>query len=157
MGIMPDQKRRYASFRARMWFVFQPLDLFTIPSAFLDGTDPPKHVCDHPRYRPYMTSDARMLTPFAVNVATYLLVDRSPNSRRPSQASLKVAVALLTWTAVIFRSEVALLLAPLCLQLLFTRRVPFLDLIRIGLLTGLLSICERHSKFQTPFLHFVQA
>lgn len=79
-----------------------------------------------------------------VNFATYLLVDRSPNSRRPSQASLQRAVALLVSTAVIFRAEVALLLTALCLQLLFARRVPFMNVIRVGLVSGVLSIGESY-------------
>ena len=50
-----------------------------------------------------------------------------------------MAIALLTCTAVVFRAEVALLLIPLCLQFLFTKRLAFLHLIRVGIVSGLLS------------------
>jgi len=84
------------------------------------------------------TSDAIKFE--TVNYSTYLMVDRSSNSKKPSQASLNFAIALLTCTAVIYRAEVALLLIPFCLQLLVTKRLAFLNILRVGLISGLLSI-----------------
>lgn len=142
---MPDKKGCCASFWARLCPIFQPVDLFAIPSPFLDGANYSKHVCNYPRCALCLIFFLSMLTLALVNFATSLLVDRSPNSRRPSQASLKLSVALLTFTAIVFRAEVVLLLAPLCLQLLFTKRISFLDLMRIGLISGGLSIGESYS------------
>lgn len=48
--------------------------------------------------------------------------------------------ALLTLTGVVFRAEVALLLAPLCLQFLILRYVSFSRLVKIGLASALASL-----------------
>jgi alpha-1,6-mannosyltransferase len=80
--------------------------------------------------------------PPKVNFATYLLLDREYTMRKPSEMSIIGAISLLTFTAVIFRAEVAFLLGPLCLHLLITRRITFSKLIRIGLVSGLVSLGE---------------
>lgn len=72
--------------------------------------------------------------------ATYLLIDRAPHATRPSQTSTEVIIALLTCTAVVSRSEIALLLAPLALQLLVLGHVGFVKLIKIGVISGFASI-----------------
>lgn len=54
--------------------------------------------------------------------------------------SVDVAVALLVFTAVVFRFEVILLLGPLALQLLIQGHVTLLRLIKVGLITGVTSI-----------------
>ncbi|KAF8440477.1 alpha-1,6-mannosyltransferase subunit [Boletus edulis BED1] len=75
-----------------------------------------------------------------VNLANYMLYNRTPKSRQASKTRITIAVGLLTFTAVVFRSEVALLLAPLALQLLIQGHTTFLDLVKVGLLVGLTSI-----------------
>ncbi|KAL4075052.1 glycosyltransferase family 22 protein [Scleroderma yunnanense] len=81
-----------------------------------------------------------MFALFPVNLAYFTLYNRAPHSNRPSERSVDVVVALLVFTAVVFRSEVALLLAPLALQLLIQGHTSLLRLIKVGLITGLASI-----------------
>ncbi|KAG2145216.1 glycosyltransferase family 22 protein [Suillus clintonianus] len=81
-----------------------------------------------------------MFALFPVNLGFYALYDRAPQSKYPTRRSVDVAFALLTFTAVVFRSEVALLLAPLAIQALLLRHTSFLRLIIVGFLSGMLSI-----------------
>ncbi|KDR68602.1 hypothetical protein GALMADRAFT_146254 [Galerina marginata CBS 339.88] len=81
-----------------------------------------------------------MFATIPVNFATYLLVDRAPNATKPSQTSLVSAISLLTFTAVVFRAEVVLLLGPFALQLLYLGQIPFLKLVKVGMLSGLISL-----------------
>ncbi|KAG9314937.1 glycosyltransferase family 22 protein [Chiua virens] len=74
-----------------------------------------------------------------VNLAHYMLYHRAPNSVKASKRSINTAIALLTFTAVVLRSEVVLLLAPLALQLLIQGHTTILELVRAGLLAGLTS------------------
>ncbi|KIJ67137.1 glycosyltransferase family 22 protein [Hydnomerulius pinastri MD-312] len=75
-----------------------------------------------------------------VNFAFYALYNRAPKSMQAPKRNINIAIALLTFTAVIFRSEVALLLGPLALQLLVQGHITFASLVKIGLLAGLASI-----------------
>ncbi len=136
---MFNKTRSNTPFWNGLWLVLCSLNLFAVPSAILDGTNRSEYVRDHTWYvmGPF-TSDAIKFE--TVNYSTYLMVDRSSNSKKPSQASLNFAIALLTCTAVIYRAEVALLLMPFCLQLLVTKRLAFLNILRVGLISGLLSI-----------------
>ncbi|KAH9928344.1 Alg9-like mannosyltransferase family-domain-containing protein [Fomitopsis serialis] len=77
-----------------------------------------------------------MFALFPVNIALYQLVNRSPNSSRLSSSAFHRMIALLTCTAAIFRSEVALLLAPLALQGLLTGSTTFSSLLRVGVISG---------------------
>ena len=77
-----------------------------------------------------------------MNLVTYLLIDHAPNATRPSERKLTWAVALLTSTAAIIRAEVALLLAPLALQLLYSRQLPLFKLLKVGILSGIISAGE---------------
>ncbi|KAI0715822.1 alpha-1,6-mannosyltransferase subunit [Cerioporus squamosus] len=72
------------------------------------------------------------------NIALYLLIDRAPNSTRPSKSSVHWAIALLTFTTVVFRSELLLLLGPLVWQAIL-RYTTLHDVIKVGLLSGILS------------------
>ncbi|KIK79362.1 glycosyltransferase family 22 protein [Paxillus rubicundulus Ve08.2h10] len=75
-----------------------------------------------------------------VNIAYYVLYNRAPQSLQASKKSIDTALTLLTFTSVVFRSEVALLLAPLAFQLLAQGHTTFLNLTKVGLLAGLMSI-----------------
>ncbi len=75
---------------------------------------------------------------FAANVALYLLIDRAPNSTRPSKSSVHWAISLLTFAAVVFRSELLLLLGLLVAQAVL-RYTTLYDIIKVGLLSGTLS------------------
>ncbi|KAI0787333.1 Alg9-like mannosyltransferase family-domain-containing protein [Fomes fomentarius] len=72
------------------------------------------------------------------NIALYHLVDRAPNSTRPSKSSVPWAIGLLTFTTVVFRSEILLLLGPLALQVAL-QYSSFYDVIKVGLISGVLS------------------
>ena len=93
-----------------------------------------------PGISPPVNSDINAEISLVVNLAYYLLCDRAPGSMQASKKSINIAVALLTFTAVVFRSEVALLLAPLALQLLVQGHTTFIDLVKVGLLAGLMSV-----------------
>ncbi|THH04867.1 hypothetical protein EW145_g5206 [Phellinidium pouzarii] len=77
---------------------------------------------------------------FPVNIAYSYLLGRMPNSTRPSQDFIIKAVALLTFTAVIFRAEILLLLGPLVLQALLTRWISFTVVANTGILVASFSI-----------------
>jgi len=77
-----------------------------------------------------------------VNLSTYLLVDRAPNSTKPSPKRVTWALSLLTFTVVVFRAEVLLLLAPLAFQLLYNKWISLLSLAKVGLLSGFFSLGE---------------
>jgi alpha-1,6-mannosyltransferase len=53
---------------------------------------------------------------------------------------INLAIALLTFTAVVFRSEVLLLLGPLVFQYLFLRYISLSGVIKVGLVVGLVSL-----------------
>ncbi|KAJ3916915.1 alpha-1,6-mannosyltransferase subunit [Lentinula edodes] len=80
-----------------------------------------------------------MFALFPVNIASALLLSRPPNSLKPSSTNVYTAIALLTSTAVIFRAELVLLLAPLVLQCLILKYVPFGGVVKLGMIVGLVS------------------
>lgn len=81
-----------------------------------------------------------MFALFPVNLAMYYVLDRAPNSQRPSVNNVNKAIGLLTFTAVVFRAEVALLLAPFTFHFLYQRYVSLYDVLKVGLITGLVSV-----------------
>lgn len=72
-------------------------------------------------------------------MSLYLCVNRRPNALKPSQPNIHRAIALLVFTAAVFRSEVLLLLGPLALQSLLQGYTSFTRLFQIGLVSGLAS------------------
>ncbi|PPQ92580.1 hypothetical protein CVT25_007272 [Psilocybe cyanescens] len=82
-----------------------------------------------------------MFATIPVNLSTYLLVDRASNSTLLSSKRITSAISLLTFTGVVLRAEVALLLGPLSLQLLYSRQVSLFRLLKVGLISALLSLC----------------
>ena len=87
----------------------------------------------HPQWAPHRDV-------LAVNVASYLLINRNPNSLRPPRTSFNTAIFLLIFSIVVFRAELALFLGPLALQALVQGHTTFTNLIKIGLISGLFSI-----------------
>ncbi|KAI0094379.1 Alg9-like mannosyltransferase family-domain-containing protein [Irpex rosettiformis] len=75
-----------------------------------------------------------------VNVAVYLLWNRYPNAMRPLQRDIHLAIALLTFTAVVFRAEILLLLGPVVLQALWQGYTKFWRVVKVGLISGAVSI-----------------
>ncbi|KAF9260107.1 hypothetical protein L218DRAFT_962889 [Marasmius fiardii PR-910] len=75
-----------------------------------------------------------------VNLATYLLLDRAPNALNPTSRSVYAAVSLLTFAGVVYRAELALLLAPISLQALYQRNCSLNGLVKCGIITGVVSI-----------------
>ncbi|CDO71804.1 Glycosyltransferase Family 22 protein [Trametes cinnabarina] len=80
------------------------------------------------------------LLPGRSNVSLYLLVDRAPNSTRPSEKNVHRAIALLTFASVVFRAELALLLVPFTLQAIVRQYATISDVLKVGLLAGMLSV-----------------
>lgn len=75
-----------------------------------------------------------------VNFASYLLLNCEKNTVRLHRHKLGAAIALLTFSAVVLRAEVTLLLGPIALQVLWNRQITFVRLVKLGLLSGLSSI-----------------
>ncbi len=75
-----------------------------------------------------------------MNLATYLIVDGPPAAIRLSNARVTAIIALLAFTAVVFRAEVLLLLGPLSLQFLYFRYITFARLVKVGVFSTLASI-----------------
>lgn len=69
-------------------------------------------------------------------------MNRPAKAARPSQRNVHAAIALLTFTAVVLRAEVALFLAPLTLQYILYGGVTIPNLIKVGGLTTLVSVGE---------------
>ncbi|KAJ3555425.1 hypothetical protein NM688_g2582 [Phlebia brevispora] len=74
------------------------------------------------------------------NLAFYLLYSRAPNSLRPSARNVHMAIAILTFATVVFRSELLLLLAPLVLQSLISEYTTIKKIIQTGIIAGVASI-----------------
>ncbi|KAK7057747.1 mannosyltransferase [Favolaschia claudopus] len=81
-----------------------------------------------------------MLALFPVNLAAYLLVDRAPNTLKPSQKSITSSVALLVFSAVVFRAELAAFAAALILQYLYLGHLTLWRALSIGAISTLASI-----------------
>ncbi len=101
-----------------------------------------KYVCASPWYVSVLAvlhydNDRRVLS---VNIASFLVWNRAPNALRPTSKSVHTAIALLTFTTVVFRSEILLLLGPLVLQALISGYTSLSNIIKVGILAGLSSI-----------------
>jgi alpha-1,6-mannosyltransferase len=70
-----------------------------------------------------------------------MLIEQSPHLKKPSKLNVNIAVALLTFTTVVFRAEILLLLIPIALQALWLRYITFSNLLVVGLVSGLASLC----------------
>ncbi|KAJ7658514.1 Alg9-like mannosyltransferase family-domain-containing protein [Mycena rosella] len=75
-----------------------------------------------------------------VNLSTYLLINRAPNALKPSQRSVTTSIALLAFSAVVFRAELAALLAAFALQSIFFGHASFWRICTVGALSTLASI-----------------
>ncbi|TCD62400.1 dolichyl-P-Man:Man(7)GlcNAc(2)-PP-dolichol alpha-1,6-mannosyltransferase [Steccherinum ochraceum] len=81
-----------------------------------------------------------MFALITTNIAMYLLMNRAPKSARPHPSVTALAFSLLTFTAIVLRAEVALLVVPLALQYLLVGGISFFSLIKVGGLTAVASI-----------------
>ena len=84
---------------------------------------------------------AHLLKPLlVVNVALCLLLDPGSRTGRTSTTRASWAVAVLTFAAVVIRMEIAGLLGLLAIQLLFDGTLSVARLIKVGIISGLVSI-----------------
>ncbi|KAF7288460.1 Mannosyltransferase [Mycena chlorophos] len=81
-----------------------------------------------------------MLAFLPVNLAAYLLIDRAPNALKPSKRSVSASIALLVFSAVVFRAEIAALGAALILQSLYAGHISFRRAFVVGAVSSLASI-----------------
>ncbi|TEB33463.1 alpha-1,6-mannosyltransferase subunit [Coprinellus micaceus] len=79
-----------------------------------------------------------MFALFFVNISTYIFLNRPPR-QRPSETRVSATVAVLTFAAAVFRGELALYLAPLCLFELTSRHISLTQLLKVGVVSGLVS------------------
>lgn len=89
------------------------------------------------------------LTVNVVNYATFLLLDRSPTTRKPSSDNIIKAISYLVFASAVFRAEIALLLAPTAIQALLMRQVGLVQLIRSGLTAAIFAIGSMHLPVST--------
>jgi alpha-1,6-mannosyltransferase len=80
-----------------------------------------------------------------VTIAFSLLID---HQNKPSKLNANWAIAWLTFAAVVFRAEIALLLIPIALQLLYLRHISFSNLFIVGLFSGLASLRMHSPLYQ---------
>ncbi|KAJ7270154.1 alpha-1,6-mannosyltransferase subunit [Mycena haematopus] len=83
-----------------------------------------------------------MFALFPVNLSAYLLIDRAPNTLRPSQRSVIVSITLLVFSAVVFRAEVAALAGALILQSIYSGHITFRRAFVVGAISSLVSIAS---------------
>ncbi|KAJ7072884.1 glycosyltransferase family 22 protein [Mycena amicta] len=81
-----------------------------------------------------------MLAFLPVNLSAYLLIDRAPNTLKPSQRSVSTSIALLVFSAVVFRAEIAALAAALLVQSLYLGHISFRRAFAVGAISSLASI-----------------
>jgi hypothetical protein len=93
--------------------------------------------------------------PALVNLALYLLLDRGTRAVRTSATRASWAIALLTFAAVVIRLEIAGLLGLLSIQLLTNGSLSLTRLVKVGIISGLISIGMRlrSSRVHTAFIH----
>jgi hypothetical protein len=77
---------------------------------------------------------------FVVNLALCLLLDRGSRATRSSTTRASLAVALLTFGAVVIRAEIAGLLGLFAIQLLSDGSLPITRLIKVGIISSGISI-----------------
>jgi hypothetical protein len=68
------------------------------------------------------------------------MIDRAPNAFRPSQRSVSASIALLVFSAVVFRAELAALAGALILQSVFLGDTTFGRAFTVGAVSTLASI-----------------
>lgn len=91
-----------------------------------------------------------VLTPYLipVNIALSFLIPSTPARTFPTQPRLLAAISLLVFTGVVFRSELALLLAPIAVYAIFVTSP--VRLIRTGIISAILSIGKNAHRFDMP-------
>lgn len=88
----------------------------------------------------------------AVNLSAYLLIARAPNSLKPSQRSVSISIALVAFSAVVFRAELAALAAALALQSIYLGHITFWRALTVGAVSSLASIGASSRISLTPDL-----
>ena len=111
-----------------------------ISFAILDGKNLAEHVRSDSWYPLLFRMSFAFTDMTAVNMAWYLVLDQPLNVAKPSTRKLHAAIALLVFTTVVFRSEVLLLLIPFVLQALFLRHSTYRSIVKLGIISGLVSL-----------------
>ena len=75
-----------------------------------------------------------------VNIALCKLWKRAKNATRPTPTAIDIAIALMVFSGVVFRAEVAILLAPTVAQILFSGWAPLRRVIRVGFVSAAASV-----------------
>lgn len=84
----------------------------------------------------------------AVNISLSLLLGRGSGAGRVSTTRASWAIALLTFAAVAIRMEIAGLLGLFAIQLLFDGTLSITRLVKVGIISGLVSIGMRFDPRQ---------
>ncbi|KIP11676.1 glycosyltransferase family 22 protein [Phlebiopsis gigantea 11061_1 CR5-6] len=75
-----------------------------------------------------------------VNIALCKLWKRAKNATKPTPAAIDIAIALMVFSGVVFRAEVAILLASTVAQILLSGWAPLKRVIKVGLISAAVSI-----------------
>lgn len=114
----------------------------SVSSAILDGPYSSKHVCSTPWYVGFFY----LILPLSherdalVNIALCKLWKRAKNATKPTPAAIDIAIALMVFSGVVFRAEVAILLASTVAQILLSGWAPLKRVIKVGLISAAVSI-----------------
>ncbi|KAJ7736813.1 glycosyltransferase family 22 protein [Mycena metata] len=81
-----------------------------------------------------------MLALLPVNLSAYLLIDRAPNTLRPSQKSVSAAISLLVFSAVVFRAEIAALAGAFVVQSIVLGHTSFWRAFKVCAVSSVVSI-----------------
>ncbi|TFY74397.1 hypothetical protein EWM64_g9615 [Hericium alpestre] len=112
-----------------------------VPRSFLGSvllawlSTPMIHLCNH-----FGLISSKFDLQIIINISTYLLINRNRNAQRPSQTAIGGALALLIFTAVIFRAEVALLAIVIAFQSLLNGNLRLSRFILVGFLASISAI-----------------
>ncbi|PPQ74041.1 hypothetical protein CVT24_012343 [Panaeolus cyanescens] len=80
-----------------------------------------------------------MFAMIPVNLATHLLVSRTPRSTIIPEKRVQWSIFLLAFSAAVFRAEIAAFLAPFCLQMLVSKQISLANLLKTGVLASVIS------------------
>lgn len=147
MDPLPSSKRSNTAIWTRDGPIFCIINVHAVSLSILDGPNHTQHV----RHYPWCVDPFLTLQTFVhydiVNLSTYFMVDRASNSTLVSSKRITSAIALLTFVGVVLRAEVVLFLGPLSLQLLMARQISLFRLLKVGVISALLSLCKTFSLY----------
>jgi hypothetical protein len=150
--LRPYQKCCLPALRSLWKPIFCAPNMFSISFSVLDGKNLAEYVRIVPRWAQMYIFDHVLMLMFnpAVNFALYLILESNAYLQKPRKRKIFAAIGLMTFATVVFRSELILLLAPLTLQFLFLGYINLSSVLKVGLISGILSVGSYHNQYGYP-------